>query len=102
MGAYAEFLERKAQLDGMAGFKPLWMPDFLFPFQQAMTGWAIRQGRGALFADCGLGKGPMALVWAQNVYKHTGKPVLPAYPPGRHRADGYRGRQVRGRHGDLP
>ena len=56
MGTYAEFLERKAQLDGMAGFEPLWMPDFLFPFQQAMTGWAIRQGRGALFQDCGLGK----------------------------------------------
>jgi len=76
MGTYAEFLERKAQLDGIAGFEPLWMPDFLFPFQQAMTAWAIRQGRGALFADCGLGKGPMALVWAQNVYKRTGKPVL--------------------------
>ena len=52
MGTYAEFLERKAQLDGIAGFEPLWMPDFLFPFQQAMTAWAIRQGRGALFAAC--------------------------------------------------
>ena len=76
MGTYAEFLERKAQLDGMAGFEPLWMPDFLFPFQQMLTGWAIRQGRGALYVDCGAGKGPMALVWAQNVYKRTGKPVL--------------------------
>ena len=67
MGTYAEFLERRAQLDGMAGFDPLWMPDFLFPFQRMLTGWAIRQGRGALFVDCGGGKGPMALVWAQNV-----------------------------------
>ena len=82
MGSYAEFLERKAQLDGMAGFEPLWMPDFLFPFQQAMTGWAIRQGRGALFEDCGLGKTAQALVWAQNVYKHTGKPVLLLTPLG--------------------
>ncbi len=76
MGTYAELLARKAQFDGMAGFEPLWLPDFLFPPQQMLTDWAIRQGRGAMFADCGLGKGPMALVWAQNVYKHTGKPVL--------------------------
>ena len=60
----------------MAGFEPLWLPDFLFPFQQAMTDWAIRQGRAALFEDCGLGKSVQELVWAQNVHKHTGKPVL--------------------------
>ena len=76
MGTYAEFLERKAQLDGMAGFEPLWLPDFLFGFQRMLADWSIRQGRDALLVDCGLGKGPMALVWAQNVYKHTGKPVL--------------------------
>jgi hypothetical protein len=76
MGTYAEFLARKAQLDGMAGFEPLWLPDSLFGFQAMLAGWAVRQGRGALFADCGAGKTPMALVWAQNVYKHTGRPVL--------------------------
>jgi hypothetical protein len=76
MGTYAEFLERKAQLDSMAGFDPLWLPDFLFPFQRTMTDWAIRKGRGGLFEDCGLGKSVQELVWAQNVYKHTGKPVL--------------------------
>ena len=41
-----------------------------------MTDWAIRQGRAALFEDCGLGKSVQELVWAQNVHKHTGKPVL--------------------------
>jgi hypothetical protein len=74
--AYAALLERRAQLDGASGFDPLWLPDFLFGFQAHLTEWAIRQGRGALLVDCGLGKGPMALTWAQNVYKHTGKPVL--------------------------
>lgn len=73
---YAAFIERKAQLAGDAGFEPLWLPDFLFPFQQAMCDWAIRKGRGALFEDCGLGKGIQELVWSQNVHKHTGKPVL--------------------------
>ena len=82
MTTYAEFLKRKAQLDGMAGFEPAWMPDFLFPFQADLTAWAIRQGRGALFEDCGLGKTPQSLVWAQNVHEHTGKPVLLLTPLG--------------------
>ena len=82
MGTYSEFLERKAQLDGHAGFEPLWMPDFLFPFQQMLTDWAIRQGRAELMIDCGTGKSPQSLVWAQNVYKHTGKPVLLLTPLG--------------------
>lgn len=76
MSDYATFLDSKTQLDASGGFDPLWMPDFLFDFQTTLTDWAIRQGRAALFADCGMGKTPMALVWAQNVHLHTGKPVL--------------------------
>jgi hypothetical protein len=33
-------------------------------------------GRAAIFADCGLGKTPMQLTWAQNVVEKTNKPVL--------------------------
>ena len=73
---YAAFLERKSQLGYNAGFEPLFMPDFLFPFQRALTTWAIQKGRCAIFADCGLGKTPMQLVWAQNVVEKTCKPVL--------------------------
>jgi hypothetical protein len=73
---YAAFLERKTQLGSNSGFKPLFMPDFLFPFQRALTTWAIEKGRAAIFADCGLGKTPMQLVWAQNVVEKTCKPVL--------------------------
>lgn len=36
----------------------------LFPFQKAITSWAIRQGRAAVFAECGLGKTLMQLEWA--------------------------------------
>ena len=78
--SYSEFLERKTQLDGGDGFEPTWLPDFLFDFQSAMLDWAIPQGRGAIFADCGLGKTPMQLVWAENVRRHTGKPVLIVTP----------------------
>jgi hypothetical protein len=77
---YSAFLERKTQWDGDDGFDPVWMPDFLFPFQAALVEWAVRKGRGALFADCGLGKTPMQLVWAENVRRHTGKPVLIVTP----------------------
>lgn len=73
---YEQFLADKAQISGDDGFDPLWMPDFLFPFQVSTTTWAIRKGRGAVYADCGLGKTPMALVWAQNVVMKTNRPVL--------------------------
>jgi hypothetical protein len=79
---YQALLERRAQLDGAAGFAPLWLPDFLFGFQAALNEWNIRMGRGAMFADCGLGKSPMELVWAQNVHLHTGRPVLLLTPLG--------------------
>lgn len=73
---YTAFLDAKAQLGGMSGFEPLFMPSFLFDFQAAVTDWNIRKGRSATFADCGLGKTPMSLVWGENVVRHTNKPVL--------------------------
>lgn len=77
---YQEFLMQKAQLDGNHGFDPAWLPEWLFGFQAELMEWATRKGRAAVFADCGMGKTPMQLVWAQNVYKHTGRPVLVAAP----------------------
>ncbi len=76
MSDYQEFIAQKSQLDSAGGFEPLWIPDFLYDFQQAMVDWAIRKGRAALFEDCGMGKGPQALVWAQNVVQYTNRPVL--------------------------
>jgi hypothetical protein len=73
---YQDFLHAKSQMGGMSGFEPEFLPDFLFPFQADLTSWAIRKGRAAIWADCGLGKGPMALVWAENVHRHTNRPVL--------------------------
>lgn len=73
---YSEFLERKAQSNYCSGFAPVWMPDFLFDFQKTLVEWALLKGKGAVFADCGLGKTPMQLVWAENVIRKTNKPVL--------------------------
>jgi hypothetical protein len=77
---YEDFLASKQQLDGDHGFAPTIMPDWLFDYQQHLVEWACRKGRAAIFADCGMGKTPMQLVWAQNVVKETGKPVLIATP----------------------
>ena len=73
---YAEFLESKSQIGSMAGFEPLWMPDWLKPFQRHMVEESIRRGRSAMLADCGLGKTPMQLVWAENTIRHTNNGAL--------------------------
>ncbi len=76
MSDYAEFLARKAQTHNTGGFQPTDVPDHLFDFQNHLVDWAVTQGRGAIFADCGLGKTPMELAWADQIHRHTGKPVL--------------------------
>ncbi len=73
---YNGFLDKKRQLSSGGGFDPVWMPDFLFGFQKALVEWAVKRGRAAIFADCGLGKTPMQLVWAENVVRKTNRPVL--------------------------
>jgi len=74
--SYAEFLDRKVSTGSMSGFSPVYMPPTLYDFQAALTDWAVRKGRAAIFADCGLGKTIMELVWAENVVRHTRRPVL--------------------------
>ena len=74
--SYAEFLDRKRHEGAMHGFEPTFLPATLFDFQRELVTWAVRKGRAAIFADCGLGKSLMQLAWAKNVADHTGKPVL--------------------------
>jgi hypothetical protein len=73
---YQDFIQQKQDFGSNSGFEPLWIPDFLFDFQAFLTDRAIRKGRSAIFADCGMGKTPMQLVWAENVVRKTNKPVL--------------------------
>jgi hypothetical protein len=80
MSDYFQFLERKSQLGTFSGFEPNYLPDFLFPFQRGLVDWAVRKGKAAIFADCGLGKTPMQLVWAENVVRKCGRPVLIVTP----------------------
>jgi len=74
--SYEAFLAEKGHSGSDGGFEPLWLPGFLFDFQRALLEWGIRKGRSAIFADCGLGKTPMQLVWAENIARKTGGNVL--------------------------
>ena len=74
--SYSEFLAQKTQLGGHHGFEPVWMHPGLFDFQKHLTDWALMKGRAAIFADCGLGKTPMQLVWAENISRKTNGRVL--------------------------
>jgi len=73
---YEEFIIQKARTEKPAGHNPGELNPHLFDFQHAITAWAVRRGRCAIFADTGLGKTLMQLAWAQEVADHTGNPVM--------------------------
>lgn len=74
--SYQEFLAGKTRRAQPSGFAVEVAHPVLFPFQRHCVEWALRQGRAALFADTGLGKSGMQLVWSDHVTRHTGQPVL--------------------------
>lgn len=76
MNHYARFIEEKSQFGALHGFGDMALPNFLFDFQKILVEWSIRKGRSAIFADCGLGKTPMQLAWADSVRRQMDKPVL--------------------------
>lgn len=73
---YDEFLDKKSQLDHGGGFDPVFMPSFLYDFQEHMTEWSLRRGRSANYSDCGLGKTVEEFVWAENIVRKTNGNVL--------------------------
>lgn len=75
---YKEFLETKQKKHIHSGFdiKECELNTHLFDFQKFIVKRSLMAGKYAIFADCGLGKTLMQLEWANNVHKHTNKPVL--------------------------
>ena len=77
MSNYAEFIARKAMqapLSGMDDAPPL--SSHLKPFQAAITSWALRRGRAAIFAGTGLGKTLMQLEWSRVVAEEFGNVLI--------------------------
>jgi len=54
MTNYDTFLLKKRRLANEDGFKATSTLSGLFPFQRDIVLWALRKGRAAIFADCGL------------------------------------------------
>jgi len=73
---YEEFLNFKSQHTGGDGFAPVFMPDYLIDFQEHLVDWSVRNGRTAIFGDCGLGKTLLEFVFAENIVRKTNKNVL--------------------------
>jgi superfamily II DNA or RNA helicase len=73
---YAEFLKKKVSRVNESGFDVKDLNPLLFDFQKYIVTKALKVGKYAIFADCGLGKTFMQLEWANKVVEHTGKPVL--------------------------
>jgi hypothetical protein len=80
MSDYHSYLSRKFRSHQPTGFDADISGYDLFPHQSALTQWALRKGRAAIFADTGLGKMRMELVWADQVCQHTGGNVLMLAP----------------------
>lgn len=75
---YHKFLENKKVRIEQSGFDVAdeSLNAFLFDFQRHIVKRALKAGKYAIFADCGLGKTLMQLEWARHVADHTQKPVL--------------------------
>lgn len=73
---YRTFLDGKLNDGSQDGFAPIFMPEFLFDFQKLLVDWSLRKGKSAIFADCGLGKTPIQLVWAENIVRKIARPRL--------------------------
>ena len=75
---YLDFLNKKQKSHVLSGFEISLdeLNPMMFPFQKFIVQRALKAGKYAIFADCGLGKTLMQLEWASQVSKQTNKKVL--------------------------
>ena len=78
MSSYSEFLQKKQKKHIESGFDidDSELNNNLFDFQKFIIKRALKAGKYAIFADCGLGKTLMQLEWANHVVKKTNRSVL--------------------------
>ena len=76
MSELTKFLVNKRIVAPTTGFDAKSLNKNLFDWQNPIVRRSLYKGRFAIFADCGLGKTIMQLVWAWEVYRHTKQNVL--------------------------
>lgn len=77
---YQKFLDRKRMTAPVVGFDPRALHSRAYPHQRDIARWACKRGRAAIFADCGLMKTGIELMWANEVNGHSNAPVLMLAP----------------------
>ena len=78
---YEDFLASKSMKVKECGFNAKdEINPMLFTFQKDIVKWALRKGKAAIFAGCGLGKSPIQLEWAKHVCNQTDGKVLIVAP----------------------
>jgi reverse gyrase len=77
-GSYLDFLKTKQKTHILSGFDvdEKQLNNKMFDFQKFIVKRALKAGKYAIFADCGLGKTLMQLEWANQVCKQTKRKVL--------------------------
>lgn len=73
---YSQFVSRKLSIIPPVGIGCDFDEYGMFPHQRDLVRFSLRRGRGAIFADTGLGKTRMQTAWADVVQKETGRDVL--------------------------
>ena len=73
---YTKFLDSKTMAFEGAGLESELTHAKLLDYQRAIGEWALKKGKSAIFADCGLGKSFMSMAVLDAIAKHTNKPVL--------------------------
>ena len=68
MNKYSDFLKEKILYMPAAGLEDIpKLNKHLFTYQKDIVEWALRRGKAAIFADCGMGKTIMQLEWADKI-----------------------------------
>ena len=76
---YTEFLKSKEARVEAKGITPGPISKTLFDWQGDIVKWALKMGRAAIFADCGMGKTLMQVEWARQIQEGMNYTVRPKY-----------------------
>jgi len=73
---YRDYIASKMVTAAAVGFDADELHPDLFGYQSDIVRWALKRGRAAIFADCGMGKTFMQLEWAHRVHEYTGGDII--------------------------
>ncbi|MDD3927124.1 MAG: SNF2-related protein [bacterium] len=80
MSQYQEFLKSKVITTEARGIDAPSISPVLYDWQREIEKWALKQGKAALFEECGLGKTLQQVEWAKHVSAYTDGRVLLVAP----------------------